>query len=262
MSNSNNKSNHKYFVRVFDVFFSVLLLTLVFVPFSILILVKLIMDGRPLFYNSKRIGINGKSFTVYKFRTMVNDREFIENYLKQIYSYGFEKIPHDAIVYTKMGRIFEKFQIVEFLQIFNVLEGKMSLIGYRPLPVLRVLQLEEQLGTEKLNLRHSVLPGITGLSQIVGKSNLSNEKRIAVEVAYNNFFKSKSQITIIAFNTLIIIETFIQVAFRREVFVSYLKRKMLQPDSYPELKITSGEITSTFVHSDSSINEFSSVVRN
>ena len=115
---------------------------------------------------------------------MVDNKPFIESYLKTIKSYGFERIPIEASVYTSMGRIFERFQIVEVPQIFNVLTGKMSLVGNRPLPISRIKELEIELGIEKIRTRHLILPGITGISQILGKSNLTNEERINIENIY------------------------------------------------------------------------------
>lgn len=219
-------------LRAYEIVLSLIILCIVFIPLCVFIVMKLAADGTPLFYNSKRIGKDRKSFTVYKFRSMVNDRNVIDHYLKSIKSYGFEKIPLDAVVYTKMGRFFEKFQIVEFLQIFNVLEGHMSLIGYRPLPISRVLQLEEELGAEKVSLRHSVKPGITGISQIVGKASLTNTERVNLENRYNILVESKSQAKVILINTLIILETIFQIFLKRHFFMDYINKEISSCQSH------------------------------
>ena len=218
---------HGILLRIYDILSGILILLIAAIPLLLLIIIKLIADGRPLFFNSKRIGKDRASITVYKFRTMVRNRQFIENYLMQIHSYGFEKIPLDAAVYTKMGRFLERFQIVELLQIINVLKGNMSIIGYRPLPLSHVLQLEEELGTEQIALRHSVLPGITGMSQIMGKTSLTNAERVEVENSYNRFIQTRSQPKIIIYNTLIIIETFLQIISKKVPLINFLKKKIL-----------------------------------
>jgi hypothetical protein len=125
-----------------------------------------------------------------------------------------------------MGRFFEKFQIVEVLQVFNVLQGKMSLIGYRPLPLCRVLQLQEELGGERIEMRHSVRPGITGITQIVGKASLSNSERIRLENKYNMLVQTEPDLKVIFYNTLIILETISQIFLKRNFFISYILREI------------------------------------
>src|SRR5688572_33262744 len=105
--------NQGKLLRSSEILLCLVILCIIAIPLLVLIIVKLIADGRPLFFYSQRIGKNGVPLTVYKFRTMVQNREFITNYLKQIESFGFEKIPLDAAVYTKMGRFFERYQVVE-----------------------------------------------------------------------------------------------------------------------------------------------------
>lgn len=225
----------KPILRIYDIVLSLIILIIFFIPVLLLIVIKLIRDGLPLFYNSKRIGIDGIPFTVYKFRTMVDDKDFISKYLGEIKSYGFEQIPQSAEIYTKMGRFFEKYQIVEILQIFNVLKGNMSIIGYRPLPKSRVDQLIESIGSDKMTLRHSVLPGITGFSQIIGKSKLTNEERVYIENGYNLLIKARPQKKVVLYNTLIILETIVQIVFRRDIFIKLLKHKILS--EIPEKEI-------------------------
>lgn len=217
---------YRYLLRSYDVLLSLLILIIFSIPLLILAIIKLINDGNPLFFNSKRIGKSGHLFTVYKFRTMVDDRKSIQKFLSTIDSGGFEKIPLNAVIYTKTGRFFEKFQIVEILQLFNVLKGNMSIIGYRPLPFTHVSRLETELGTKMITFRHSILPGITGISQIVGKTTLSDLERVKVENSYNRFVQSSSAGRIIAINTLIIFETFLQIVSGKNLFINYLKKQL------------------------------------
>lgn len=218
--------NKKKAIKNFDVILSLILLLFLLIPLTILIILKLIADGRPLFYNSIRIGQYSVPFKVYKFRTMVNDREAINDYLSRINSFGFEKIPIEAPIYTGMGRFFEKFQIVEMLQLFNVLKGNMSIIGYRPLPDVRVKQLENELGKELVQLRHSQLPGITGYTQIIGKLSLTNLQRIELENDYNLFLEKEPQFKMLVYNFLILSETVLQILFNNLFFLKYLKSKI------------------------------------
>jgi lipopolysaccharide/colanic/teichoic acid biosynthesis glycosyltransferase len=155
-------------------------------------LVKLAVDGAPLFYLSQRIGRNGVAFTVYKFRTMVDDQVFIQEQISRLGKVGFEAIPLDSPVYTKLGRVYERFQFVELPQLFNILKGDMSLVGYRPLPKSIVDTLEEAVGSDRLTQRHTFAPGITGFAQLSGKSSLSNEARLEIEISESNFFNSST----------------------------------------------------------------------
>src|SRR4051812_8886057 len=101
-------AKRRVLLRTYEILLCLIIISILFIPVSVFIIIKLCLDGRPLFYNSKRIGKEGEIFIVYKFRSMVNDRGVIENYLNSIKSYGFEKIPLNAGIYTRMGRFFEK----------------------------------------------------------------------------------------------------------------------------------------------------------
>jgi lipopolysaccharide/colanic/teichoic acid biosynthesis glycosyltransferase len=219
-------AKRRILLRTYEILLCLLILGVLFIPLTIIVIFKILQDGLPLFYNSTRIGKDRNAFTVYKFRSMVNDRRAIDNYLNSIQSYGFEKIPLNAVVYTRMGRFFEKFQIVEVLQVFNVLEGNMSLIGYRPLPINRVRQLEEELGMEPVRMRHAVKPGITGISQIVGKTSLSNSDRVVLENKYNLLVQTQPELKVIFYNTLIILETISQIFLKKNFFINYLNNEV------------------------------------
>ncbi len=226
-SSSELKSRKTALIRAYDVFFSLVIFAVFLIPTCILAFIKLLIDGRPLFYNSYRTGKDGVSIKVFKFRSMINDQKYIKNYLAKIETHGFEKIPVDCELYTPMGRFFEKFQIVEILQIFNVLRGEMSLIGYRPMPANRIQELKHQYGENVIALRHSVLPGITGFSQIIGKTNLSNKERITVENYYNIFVQTQPQIKVVYLNSLIIAETIAHVILKRSFFMNIINKMII-----------------------------------
>ena len=193
--------------RFLDIFFLILVAPFVVSLIIILSFFKLVLDGRPLFYNSERVGKNGISFRVFKFRTMVNDPEFIKNEIAKLGREGFEAIPLSNVVYTSAGRIFERFQLVEVPQLLNVLKGEMSLIGYRPLPVSHLKTLEKTIDPNLLTDRSMHTPGITGFAQLSGKFNLSNKERIQIEIAEGDFFEKENKLIVFRVYFLLIFIT-------------------------------------------------------
>lgn len=179
--------------RLLDLGITLLALPL-WLPILVVVgLVKFAIDGTPLLYLSKRVGRGERSFTVYKFRTMVDDPAYIKNEISKMAKVGFEAIPIDSSVYTRTGRIFERFQLVEIPQLLNVLKGEMSLVGYRPLPSGNLSELQQTFGREQVARRHNHTPGITGLAQLSGKDELSNAARLAIEIAEAEFLSSCSR---------------------------------------------------------------------
>lgn len=201
-------------IRLFDFFVSltIILFSSIFTfPF---VLIKLISDGSPIFYVSRRVGFFGNEIVVYKFRTMINDTKKIEEYIKNITNDNiYQRIPINSEIYTKVGRWFEKLQLVELPQLFNVLYGNMSLVGNRPLPAYVNSQLIDRFGKKMVNDRMIVLPGITGVSQIIGKSKLSDKERLEWEVSYSNFRVKSMKISSLYLNFLILIQTFFVIFF-------------------------------------------------
>lgn len=147
------------------------------------ILVKLTSRG-PVFYYAKRMGIDGKQFRVIKFRTMyVNADKRLHDLLdsnpelKKEWEEKF-KLEHDPRV-TPFGRFLRKSSLDELPQMINVLRGEMSLIGPRP-----IVPKEMHYYAENLDLLRRVKPGVTGLWQVSGRSNLDYETRVRLDVNY------------------------------------------------------------------------------
>lgn len=152
--------------RIFDLFGGLIISLIVLIPSLIVaLLVKLTSKG-PIFYMSNRIGKNGKTFQMLKFRTMyVNDgTEHIEA-AKQRLKEGkhMGKVENDPRI-TPIGRFLRKYSIDELPQIINVLRGEMSLVGPRP-----CLPYEMELFDDWHKRRFLVLPGLTGLWQVTGR---------------------------------------------------------------------------------------------
>lgn len=172
--------------RIVDIVLSLVLL-IILMPVFILTAMAIKLDSRgPVIFKQKRVGKNRRIFIMYKFRTMVvNAEEAYADVLRErIFRYKvIEKNP--AVVgidprITKVGQFIRKYSIDELPQLFNVLIGNMSLIGPRP-----IQQIEfDQLDKEWYKLRNEVLPGISGLWQVSGRSNLSTEQRFELDYEY------------------------------------------------------------------------------
>ena len=160
--------------RAFDIVVSaamIVLLTVIPVWIVVAVAIRLTSKG-PVIYTQKRIGKNGKPFMIYKFRTMITE---------QYDANGAEIMSENRI--TKVGRILRKTSIDELPQLFNVLNGTMSLIGPRP---MLDYQAPRCVGEE--NLRFEMRPGLTGLAQVKGRNNIWWEERIQYDIEYVKTF--------------------------------------------------------------------------
>jgi exopolysaccharide biosynthesis polyprenyl glycosylphosphotransferase len=166
--------------RGLDVLLSTLAL-IVTAPLMLLVAVLIRMDSRgPIFYKAERIGRKGRTFTCYKFRTMVANAEKLQDGLADRNERDgiLFKISNDPRV-TKLGVRLRKYSLDELPQFFNVLMGDMSLVGPRPPLASEV---------EKYDLAHlrrlDVLPGITGLWQVEARQDPSFDNYISLDTAY------------------------------------------------------------------------------
>ncbi|MEO6712182.1 MAG: sugar transferase [Mycobacteriales bacterium] len=146
---------------------------------AIAIAIKLSSEG-PALFRQERLGKNGRSFTIYKFRTMYRgaEREFTSMIEESDSPHGlFFKLAGDPRV-TRVGGWLRRYSLDELPQLINVLRGDMSLVGPRPLPI-EVVQHEPDVVRRLL-----VRPGITGLWQISGRSDLSPEEALRMDLYY------------------------------------------------------------------------------
>jgi exopolysaccharide biosynthesis polyprenyl glycosylphosphotransferase len=166
--------------RTFDVVGAVLLL-LFLSPFLIAIALAIKISSRgPVFYASMRPGIAGVSFACWKFRTMYRDADQRQADLESINeaSGALFKIKDDPRM-TPVGRMLRRFSLDELPQLWNVVRGEMSLVGPRPLPLRDYERLEDW-----HKKRYLVLPGITGLWQISGRSELDFDDLVRLDFLY------------------------------------------------------------------------------
>ena len=156
--------------RIFDFTVSLILIILLIPVFLILALVVLIDSGYPVIFRQYRVGKGNKLFYIYKFRTMrVNTRNAATDDLEEA----------DQAI-TKSGRFLRKTSLDELPQLFNVLTGKMSFVGPRPL----IPEEKEIRQIRKEYNVYSVRPGITGLAQVNGRDMLSTKEKALFDKEY------------------------------------------------------------------------------
>jgi len=166
--------------RVLDVTLSTLVLLLVSpVMIGIALAVGFGSKG-PIFYKAQRIGRKGRTFTCYKFRTMVVDADRLREDLAHLNEREgvLFKISDDPRV-TKVGKLLRKYSLDELPQLFNVLMGSMSMVGPRP-PMAAEVQQYDLAHLRRLD----VLPGMTGLWQVEARQDPSFDSYISLDTAY------------------------------------------------------------------------------
>jgi lipopolysaccharide/colanic/teichoic acid biosynthesis glycosyltransferase len=209
--------------RSFDILVSAILLV-VFAPLILGAAVLLLLTGgRPIFFVSTRyIGLN-RPVRVIKFRTMIRDARSPKHSLNERFMRdGYLDIPLDCEVYTPIGRILERLQIVELPQLLNVLIDGMSLVGNRPLPKENLELLAQFPAWEK---RFESPAGITGISQVVGKLNLTPATRLRLESLYSKVYQEGN---IIRCDCFIIWHTVAGVLFRNKGITLIRAEALLQ----------------------------------
>ena len=180
-------STFYYFVkRVWDIFFSILLLLLTS-PVTILVFIILAFcrNGTPI-YADERVGKNGKTIKVFKFRSMYKDAD--DNPRKYLNDEQYEqfikerKVDNDPRI-TKFGKIIRKTSIDELPQLFNILGGSMSAVGNRP---ITTQELEANYKEDQQKVFLSARPGLTGWWQVSGRNNVEyyNGERQKIELEY------------------------------------------------------------------------------
>ena len=167
--------------RILDIVISLITLILLSPLLIILgLLIKQESNG-PALFKQQRVGLYGKTFTMFKFRSMSQDAQAQRNKLEQhneMSSGVLFKIKNDPRI-TPLGKIIRKTSIDELPQLINVLQGEMSLVGPRPALPNEVSQYSFNDRT-----RLNVLPGITCLWQVMGRSEIPFEQQVKLDLKY------------------------------------------------------------------------------
>lgn len=157
--------------RIFDVVFSLVSVALLLVPFGIISLIIYIDDPGNVLFKQERIGLHGKKFVLYKFRTMKLDTP---KYMSTV------DLQNAEPCVTRVGHILRKYSLDELPQLINILKGDMSLIGPRPL-----IENERQIHACRMHFGvYNIRPGITGLAQINGRDLVKPAEKIQWDVKY------------------------------------------------------------------------------
>jgi len=202
------KSNifyHKDIKRVFDLIISIILL-IFFLPLSIIVALLIILDSKgPMFADvPERVGKDGKLFKMYKFRSMIlNAHNLLRNNFKfkklyEEYKKGSFKLKKDPRV-TKIGKFIRKHSIDEIPQLINVLKGDMSIVGPRAYYPDELEDQQRKYPHTKSLVKKvlSVKPGITGLWQVSGRSEINFDKRVAIDAKYVDNISLREDLRII-----------------------------------------------------------------
>jgi sugar transferase EpsL len=153
--------------RFFDLLFALLLLVLTLPLFIVVGLLVRARIGSPILFKQVRPGLKGKPFTLYKFRTMTDERDEEGRLLP------------DEVRLRPIGRLIRKLSLDELPQLWNVIKGDLSIVGPRPLLMEYIAHYSEEQAR-----RHDVRPGITGWAQVNGRNNISWEKKFELDVWY------------------------------------------------------------------------------
>lgn len=157
----------RYFKRPMDFILSlvaIIVLSPILLVVGVLVRTKL---GGPVIFKQKRPGLNEKIFTLYKFRTMTDEKD------------GNGELLPDSIRLTKFGKFLRSTSLDELPELFNILLGDMSIIGPRPLLVQYL-----PLYNEHQKRRHDVRPGLSGLAQVNGRNAISWEAKFNLDIEY------------------------------------------------------------------------------
>lgn len=158
--------------RVIDLILAIILLVILFIPMIIVgILVKLDSKG-PIIFKQERLGLRGKPFNIYKFRTMRLDAE----------KNGPTRASEEDDRATKLGRILRKFRIDEFPQLINIIKGEMSFVG--PRPEREYFYREFEKTRKDFRERLKVKPGLTGWAQVNGGLSITFEEKLDYDLEY------------------------------------------------------------------------------
>lgn len=220
----------RYIKRVLDLIWAILAIVVfwwLYIIIAILVKIKL---GSPVIFKQQRPGLNEKVFSLYKFRTMTDERDENGNLMP------------DEVRLTKFGKWLRSTSLDELPEVFNIINGDMSVIGPRPQLIRDMVFM-----TEEQRERHSVRPGLSGLAQVNGRNSISWENKLNYDLQYIK------KITFLG-DVKIIIQT-VQKAFIKQEGISedgmataedlgdyLLRTKQVEKSQYDSLQAMAKEI--------------------
>lgn len=161
-----------FYKRGFDIIFSGIGIVVLAIPMIVIaLIIKLDSPHEPILFKQRRVGKDDKMFTILKFRSMRQDAPH------EMATQNFE---NPEVYITPVGKILRKASLDELPQLFNVFKGDMSIVGPRPLipKEKKVLELRDEYGAGK------ILPGITGLAQVHGRDEITDENKASYDGKY------------------------------------------------------------------------------
>ena len=193
MKFNKDKSKYLVFKRICDLVFATFLVLILSPLIIIIYFTTLFILGKPAIFKQKRPGMNNKIFTIFKFRSLLNKKDKNNKFLP------------DKERLTSYGRYIRSLSLDELPQLFNIFKGEMSFVGPRPLKIeyLKIYS-DEQIK------RHTVKPGLTGLTQVNGRNSISWEEKFNMDLLYVrkiNFFLDFS----------ILMKTILSVIFAKNI---------------------------------------------
>jgi len=196
-----HRRRFQLFKRAFDVALSAVALLVLFPVFLLIVLAIALTDGFPVVFKQKRIGQNGEVFEIHKFRTMVRDAEALLRSrpdLWEEYRVTY-KIKNDPRI-SKLGQFLRKSSLDELPQLFNVLQGNMSLVGPRPIVEAEIAKYGDQ-----QDVYTAMKPGCAGLWQCMGRSATTYEERVELDREYYENANTWFDIQVLVRTTLAIL---------------------------------------------------------
>lgn len=163
---------YRFFKRALDICVAGIAGLILLIPMLIVAVLIRIDSKGPILFKQERLGLRGKSFTIYKFRTMVPDAE----------KHGPQWAAVNDERCTKLGRILRRTRLDELPQLWNIFKGEMSLVGPRPERPCFYEEFETYI--HGFSNRMAVKPGLTGLAQINGGYDLKPEEKIVYDMEY------------------------------------------------------------------------------
>ena len=220
----------RYIKRVLDLIWAILAIVVfwwLYIIIAILVKIKL---GSPVIFKQQRPGLNEKVFSLYKFRTMTDERDKNGNLMP------------DEVRLTKFGKWLRSTSLDELPEVFNIINGDMSVIGPRPQLVRDMVFM-----TEEQRERHSVRPGLSGLAQVNGRNAISWENKLKYDLEYIQKITFRGDVKIILQTVM---KAFVkQEGINREGTVSdmdfgdyLLQEEKVDQDKYDRLQLCAKQI--------------------